>query len=101
MVVPCAQSPVFGRNQPIAGLPWTSQVEVRAGTELVDQFPVPAGNREIRRIMIPAAAMGTSRLTRIALTVNRTFVPQTIPALRSSDARELGVRLFVVYFETP
>jgi len=88
-------------DQPAAGLPWTQEVTVRVGTELVEQFRVAAGRREIRRFMIPAAALGTGQLTRITLAVNRPFVPLNVPALQSSDSRELGIRLFAVYFETP
>jgi hypothetical protein len=31
--------------------------------------------------------------------VDRTFVPASLPAMRSSDNRELGVRVFRAYVE--
>jgi hypothetical protein len=33
------------------------------------------------------------------IVVDRTFVPLNIPALKSSDPRELGVRVFRAYLE--
>jgi hypothetical protein len=35
----------------------------------------------------------------ITVAVDRTFIPAAVPALKSSDQRELGVRVFNAYVE--
>jgi hypothetical protein len=86
-------------DQPVTGLPWTQALDVRIGATTVDHSSLPAGEREIKRIPVPAPTLGDSPLVRVTLAVDKPFVPRSIASLRNIDARELGVRLFAAYFE--
>lgn len=86
-------------DQPAAAFPEPQRVEVRAGSEVVDRFSLPGGRMELRRIQIPAGQLGTEETVELTISVDRTFVPASVPALRSTDTRELGVRVFRAYVE--
>ena len=76
------------------------RVELRIGGAVVDSFsPPPGGAVEIRRIDIPASRLGTAETVEMTVAVDRTFVPAEVPALKSSDARELGIRVFRAYVQ--
>jgi hypothetical protein len=51
----------------------------------------------LRRIALPASVLGDADTVELTIAVDRTFVPADIPALRSSDSRELGIRVFRAY----
>jgi hypothetical protein len=86
-------------DQAVNALPEPQRVEVRLGSTAVDQFTLRAGERELRRIPLPAAVLGDAETVEMAIVVDKTFVPAAVPALRSSDARELGIRVFRAYVE--
>jgi hypothetical protein len=83
----------------VAGFPEPQRVEVRAGSAVVDTFSLPAGGLELRRIQIPASQLGTAETVELTISVDRTFVPASVPAIRSNDPRELGVRVFRAYVQ--
>jgi hypothetical protein len=86
-------------DQPVSGLPAPQRVEVRSGTTVVDSFALPIGVRELRRIDLPLTLLGGAETIELTIAVDKTFVPATVPALRSSDSRELGIRVFRAYVE--
>jgi hypothetical protein len=86
-------------DQPVAASVSPQQVDVKAGTQVVDTFALPAGRMELRRIKLPAAQLGTGDTVELTISVDRTFVPATVPALKSNDPRELGVRVFRAFVQ--
>jgi len=86
-------------DQPAAAFTEPQQVEVRAGSEIVDRFPLPAAQMELRRVDIPASALGTAGTVDLTISVDQTFVPASVPALSSGDSRELGVRVFQAFVQ--
>lgn len=86
-------------DQPVRALPEPQMVEVRVGSEVLDRFALPPGDRVLRRIRATAAQLGSGETVEMALTVDKTFVPATVPALRSGDPRDLGVRVFRVFVQ--
>jgi len=59
---------------------------------------VPGGS-ELRRTDIPVASLGGAETIEMTISVDKTFVPAALPALRSADPRELGIRVFRVFVE--
>ncbi|MBF8299979.1 MAG: hypothetical protein HW394_349 [Acidobacteria bacterium] len=86
-------------DQPVAGLPEPQRVEVRAGSAVVDRFSLAAGGTELRRVRIPADQLGTAETVELTISVDRTFVPASVPALKNNDSRELGVRVFRAFVQ--
>jgi hypothetical protein len=86
-------------DQPVAQLEMPQQVELRAGSEVIDSFPLPPGGAELRRIKLSAGQLGTADTVELTVSVDRTFVPATMPALKNADPRELGVRVFRAFVQ--
>jgi hypothetical protein len=86
-------------DQPVAAFPTPQQVEIRTATEVVDRFPLPSGGTELRRIKLSAGQLGTADTVELTLSVDRTFVPATLPDLKINDPRELGVRVFRAFVQ--
>ena len=86
-------------DQPVAALPAPQQVEIRHGTEIADSFSLPPGQHEVRRVRLLSSQLGDSAIVPFTVAVDKTFVPASLPQTSSSDTRELGVRVFDVYFE--
>ena len=86
-------------DQPVQGLPMPQRVAVRAGPDVVDSFTLAAGRTELRRIKLSSAQLGTADTVELSISVDQTFVPATVPALKSNDPRELGVRVFRAFVQ--
>ena len=86
-------------DQPSTAFPEPQRIEVRAGDAVVDSFLLPAGRMELRRIQLAAGQLGTAETVELAVSVDRTFVPASVPALRSTDQRELGIRVFRAFVQ--
>jgi hypothetical protein len=87
-------------DQPIAtAFQEPQRVEVRLGPTVLDAFALPSGSRELRRVNISAAQLGTGDTVEVVVAVDKTFVPASIPELRSTDVRELGIRVFRAYVQ--
>jgi len=86
-------------DQPVQGLGEPQHVELRVGEMVVDSFTLPAGQRELRKVSLTSAQMGTGETVDVTVAVDKTFVPATITQLKSTDARELGIRVFRAYVQ--
>jgi hypothetical protein len=86
-------------DQPVEGLGEPTRVELRTGSTVIDSFALPAGQRELRKINLTKAQLGDAETVEITVAVDKTFVPATITQLRSTDSRELGIRVFRAYVQ--
>jgi hypothetical protein len=86
-------------DQPVQPFDTPQRVEVRAGAEVIDSFLLPPGRPELRRIKLSTAQLGTGGTVELTISVDRTFVPATLPAVKSNDPRELGVRVFRAFVQ--
>ena len=87
-------------DQPVKALPEPQQVEVRIGPVVVDNFMLPPGApRDLRRINVSASQLGDGETVTMTIAVDKTFVPASIPQMRSTDARELGIRVFRAFVQ--
>ena len=82
-------------DQPVAAV-GPQRLEVRDGPALLATVAITPGARQVVRVALPGGRAAGSMVA-LGLTVQPTFVPAAVPALRSQDARELGVRVFNVY----
>jgi hypothetical protein len=89
----------FQCDQPVEGLGEPTRVELRTGSTAIDSFALPAGQRELRKINLTKAQLGDAETVEITVAVDKTFVPATITQLKSTDSRELGIRVFRAYVQ--
>ena len=90
---------VIELDQPLTVLPRPQRVEIRVGAAVVDRFDLPPGGRDVRRVAISAAQLGTDNISRMVVRVDEAFVPAAVPGAQGGDTRELGVRVFDAYVE--
>jgi len=86
-------------DQPVQGLGEPQHVELRIGGMAIDSFTLPAGQRELRKLDLTTAQMGTADTVEVTVAVDKTFVPANITQLKSTDSRELGIRVFRAYVQ--
>jgi hypothetical protein len=86
-------------DQPQADLRGTQRVELRAGSASLDVFTLQPGERVVRRVAIPAAALGNSENVELTLRVDPTFSPAYLQGAASKDVRTLGARVFHAHIQ--
>ena len=86
-------------DQPSSAFAEPQRVEVRLGPTVIDSFALAGGQSELRRIQVPASQLGTAEMVEMTISVDKTFVPATVPALGSTDSRELGIRVFRAFVQ--
>jgi hypothetical protein len=74
-------------------------VTLRIGDQTIDRFTVATRDEIVRKIPIGAAQFGDGESVDLTIDVSKTFVPANVPAAQSSDARELGIRVFHAHIE--
>jgi hypothetical protein len=88
-------------DSPGAQFHQSQQVEVRLGDAVVDQFTITSNpaDRQLRKIALPAAQIGTSDMAELTIAVDNTFTPAKVNPSASNDPRELGVRVFHAFVD--
>ena len=76
-----------------------SEVDIRLGDRSVAILPVGPGDAPVHKLRLSAAELGTADMVEVRLVANRTVVPALEPAAKSSDTRELGVRVFHAFVQ--
>ena len=84
-------------DQPVTALAAPQQVELRIGRTVVDTFSLPPGALQIHKTLLTVEAMGGGETVELEIVPSESFVPANVPALKSSDRRTLGVRVFNAY----
>lgn len=86
-------------DQPSSDVVGPQHVALRVGETTVDSFEMPPGALQVRHVSLPAAALGSEDRVELRVSVDKTFVPASVPAMRSSDTRELGIRVFRAFLQ--
>jgi hypothetical protein len=86
-------------DQPVASLPASQAVEVVGPTGVLATLTVPAGPPQVAKVAIAADQLGAADRVDVRVKVDSTFVPAATPQLKSSDTRELGIRLLNAFVE--
>jgi hypothetical protein len=76
-----------------------SQVELRIGDQTVATVPVEPTDAPVRKVHLSAAQLGSADMVEIRLVADKTFVPALDPAAKSTDTRDLGVRVFHAFVQ--
>ena len=66
---------------------------------MLDTHTLASNEEVIRRIPVTAAQFGEGENVDVTIEVNQAFVPAQTPAAKSSDPRELGIRVFHAFIE--
>lgn len=79
-------------DNPSAWLKTPQQITVSAAGAMLDQFTVTPGQPVLRKIPISASAWGSGENAELKISVDKTFVPDTLSP-SAKDPRELGIRV--------
>ena len=77
----------------------TQQVQVTLGGEPIDSFVLTPKQPELRKIPLKAAQLGAADMDELTISVDKTYVPMSMPGSGSKDPRELGVRVFHAFVD--
>ena len=77
----------------------TQHVRVTIGDAPIAEFDVTPPNRDLHKIPVQAAQLGTADMAEIQISVDKTFVPAVLTNGASKDPRELGIRVFHAFIE--
>jgi hypothetical protein len=84
------------RPEAFSGRP--QQVTISAGGQRIETFEADSPNVTLRRIVVPAAALGSGEMAEIRIEVDRVFVPAALPA-GGRDARSLGLQVYHAFVD--
>lgn len=73
------------------------QVSINIGENNIGQFAVEGRDRFLKRIPIPASALGTEDWVDLRVINDKSFVPSDLEL--GNDSRELGLRVYHLYVE--
>ena len=91
---------ILDLDQPVQAFTEPQKVEIRIGDAVVDSFTSAGWTvASLRRIPLTAAQLGSGETVDVVVAVDKTFVPASVPQLKSLDPRELGVRVFHAFVE--
>jgi len=62
-------------------------------------FTVPAGAPQVVKVPLSPDQLGPGERADVTVKVDSTFVPAATPQLKSTDTRELGIRLLNAFVE--
>jgi hypothetical protein len=80
-------------DQPVTTLPSSQAVEVRSAGGGSWTYSLAPGSTQLISIPLSVEQLGTAESVDLTVGVGPTFVPAATPQLKSSDTRELGIRL--------
>lgn len=69
------------------------------GGAVLETFTLEPKHQILKKIPIPAAALGTADMAQLQIDVDKSFVPVQIAPTASRDTRELGVRVFHAFID--
>ena len=85
-------------DNPSGTFPEGQHVQVKLTDQVLDDF-VLMERRQLRRMPLTAAQLGSGDTVELLIEVDKTFVPALLPGSNNRDSRELGVRVFHWYIE--
>ncbi len=74
-------------------------VTVSVGDQTVDKFTLADKETVIRKMPITAQQLGSADMVELKIDAGGSFIPAQTPAAKSTDPRELGVRVFHAFVE--
>jgi hypothetical protein len=86
-------------DQPNSVFSVAQHIEIRVGRSVVDEFDLEPGPPMVRKIALSQNQLGENTTVELTLVSDKTFVPAKFADLRSSDTRQLGVRVFRAFVE--
>ena len=75
------------------------QIQTVVNGQVVDEFTLGVDERTLRRIALKGAQMGDAEMAELQIRVDKSWTPAQVPEARSTDKRELGVRVFHAFVD--
>jgi hypothetical protein len=80
-------------------LPQPQEVSVTVGGQVIDSFKLTNREPVMRKVAVTAAQLGSGDMVEMKIDAGLSFVPARTPVAKSSDQRELGIRVFHAFVE--
>lgn len=74
-------------------------LEVRLADQLIATLPVTGATPTVHKVPLSAAQLGEAEMVELRFVADRTVIPAADPGSGSSDARDLGVRVFHAFIQ--
>lgn len=87
----------FDVDNPSKTFPQGQHVEVKLREAVVDDFVLEPDTLVLRKVLLPAAQLGSEEMVELKILTDKTFVPALVPGSNNKDIRELGIRVFHVF----
>jgi hypothetical protein len=75
------------------------RIQTVVNGQLVDEFTLGVDERTLRRIALKGAQMGDAEMAELQIRIDKSWTPAQVPDARSTDKRELGVRVFHAFVD--
>ena len=75
------------------------EITVSIRDQVIDKFQISNQESVIRKVPITVDQLGTADMVELKIDAGESFVPAQTPAAKSTDPRELGVRVFHAFVE--
>jgi len=86
-------------DQPVTTLPTSQAVEVRGPNGVLEAFTLAPGAPRVSKLPLSVDQLGAGDRVDLTVSVSSTLVPAAMPQLKSTDTRELGIRLLNAFVE--
>ena len=86
-------------DQPSDVFSVAQHIEIRMGDMVVDDFDLEPGPSMVRQVALSQGELGEGHDVELDLVSDKTFVPAKFAGLKSSDTRQLGVRVFRAFVQ--
>jgi hypothetical protein len=86
-------------DNPATGPNAAQQLTITVGDQVLATVPLSASDNPVRTYAVTAAQLGQGDMVEMKFAADKTFVPALDAAMKSSDPRELGVRVFHAFIQ--
>lgn len=86
-------------DNPATGPNAAQQLTITVGDQVLATVPLSASDNPVRTYAFTAVQLGQGDMVEMKFAADKTFVPALDAAMKSSDPRELGVRVFHAFIQ--
>jgi hypothetical protein len=75
------------------------RIDITVNGQAIETFELPGNKEIVHRTALNAAQLGSGDNVEVQVQADKSYVPALLPASKSRDSRELGIRVFHIFVE--